>query len=282
MNNFYCPWQNMLLIDNFVHSDLHPGNIFVKFYKPSTKFLLWSKWASLFDKYEPDPSSVQPADEPMSSTDIAHKLRSLGHDRTAWLQELDRLHDHGYRPELVFIDAGLVTELSDKNLKDFVDLFASVATFDGHRAGRLMVERCRSPEQVIDPDTFALKMQHLILSVKSQTFSLATIRISDVLSEVLNNVRSHHVKLEADFVNTVISILLLEGIGRQLDPGLDLFKSAIPILRKVGMQMNTSAVKGNFDLSTYGNIAKMMIWVEARELASVAVSEVDQMIKTDM
>lgn len=61
----------------------------------------------------------------------------------------------------------------------------------------------------------------LILSVKSKTFSLAQIKISDVLTEVLMAVRDHHVKMEADFVNTVISILLLEGIGRQLDPGMD-------------------------------------------------------------
>ena len=40
-------------------------------------------------------------------------------------------------------------------------------------------------------------------------------------------------------MNTVISVLLLEGIGRQLDPNLDLFKSALPILRQLGRQMST-------------------------------------------
>ncbi len=45
--------------------------------------------------------------------------------------------------------------------------------------------------------------------------------------------------MEGDFVNTVISILLLEGIGRQLDPNMDLFKSALPILRQLGRQMGT-------------------------------------------
>lgn len=45
--------------------------------------------------------------------------------------------------------------------------------------------------------------------------------------------------MEGDFVNTVLSILLLEGIGRQLDPDLDLFKSALPILRQLGRQMGT-------------------------------------------
>lgn len=102
-----------------------------------------------------------------------------------------------------------------------------------------MVERCRTPELVIEPETFALKIQHLVLSVKSKTFSLAQIKISDILTEVLSAVRLSHVKMEGDFVNTVLSILLLEGIGRQLDPNMDLLKSALPILRQLGRQMGS-------------------------------------------
>jgi len=88
-----------------------------------------------------------------------------------------------------------------------------------------MVQRCKTPDLVLEPETFALKIQHLVLSVKSKTFSLARIRISDILGEVLTAVRVNHVKMEGDFVNTILSILLLEGIGRRLDPELDLFQS---------------------------------------------------------
>lgn len=64
-----------------------------------------------------------------------------------------------------------------------------------------MVERCRQPELVIDPEVFALRMQHLVLGVKSKTFSLGNIKIGDILGEVLDMVRGHHVRLEGDFVN---------------------------------------------------------------------------------
>ena len=105
-----------------------------------------------------------------------------------------------------------------------------------------MVQRCKTPDLVLEPETFALKIQHLVLSVKSKTFSLARIRISDILGEVLAAVRVNHVKMEGDFVNTILSILLLEGIGRRLDPELDIFQSALPILRKVGRR-NMGAAK---------------------------------------
>ena len=62
----------MLLLDNFVHSDLHPGNIMIKFYKPSTHFILKSMLSELLGTQKPtDPthsSSTEEAEE-MDSVD---------------------------------------------------------------------------------------------------------------------------------------------------------------------------------------------------------------------
>ena len=227
--------QNMLLLDNFVHLDLHPGNIMVKFTRPPTTYdLLHGIFNNLFTKGDKSISTFYHASE---SDEIVSCLRELREKPAEWLAELKTISEEGYIPEIVFIDAGLVTTLNAKNCQNFLDIFRAVAEFDGYHTGQLMVEQCRTPPLVIDPETFALKMQHIVLGVKRKTFSLGQIRISDILTEVLKAVRQHHVKMEGDFINTVISILLLEGIGRQLDPNLDLFKSALPILRQLGKQM---------------------------------------------
>lgn len=225
----------MLLLDNFVHSDLHPGNMMIKFTKPANISI---RGTASHMVHQRDPAVTVDAAHSVNDAVVDH-LRELQHDPPAWRAELERLHADGYVPEIVFVDAGLVTTLNEKNRTNFLDLFRAVAEFDGYRAGILMVERCRTPELAVDPETFALRMQHIVLNVKRKTFSLGQIKISDILTAVLKAVRQHHVKMEADFVNTVISILLLEGIGRQLDPGLDLFKSALPILRQLGRQMST-------------------------------------------
>ena len=205
---------HMLLIDNFIHADLHPGNIMVRFYKPERISLSFGRHKQ--------------SDSPQHSTDVTEEvlqqLRPHRHHPKEWNAQLDAIEKEGYRPQLIFIDTGLVTTLNATNRKNFLDLFKAIAEFDGYRAGHLMVERCRQPEAVIDQEIFALKMQHLVLGVKSKTFALGNIKIGDVLQEVLSMVRSHHVRMEGDFVNVVISILLLEGIGRNLDPNLDLFK----------------------------------------------------------
>lgn len=207
---------HMLLIDNFVHADLHPGNIMVRFYQPSELDLSLRNDTRATDA--PTRAEVDVTEA------VLARLRPHLKDRGAWESALAQLNDEGYRPQLIFIDTGLVTELNDLNRRNFLDLFRAIAEFDGYRAGQLMVERCRTPEDVIEPEIFALKMQHLILSIKSRTFALGNIKIGDVLSEVLTMVRSHHVRFEGDFVNVVISCLLLEGIGRSLNPDLDIFK----------------------------------------------------------
>lgn len=206
---------HMVLIDNFIHADLHPGNIMVRFYRPEK-----IEVPTLKQRNKPREELENSIDV---TEDVLKRLRLLKGHPEEWSAQLQQIDQEGYRPQLIFIDTGLVTELNAVNRKNFLDLFKAVAEFDGYRAGQLMVERCRQPDAVIDKEVFALRMQHLVLGVKSRTFALGNIKIGDVLNEVLRMVRAHHVRLEGDFVNVVLSILLLEGIGRTLDPDLDLF-----------------------------------------------------------
>lgn len=222
----------MLLIDNFVHADLHPGNIMVRFYKPAKLDVPAS--IDLFSRTRPtEQNKLSGEQKPAGPIDVTEqvlqRVRPFRHNPEAWSAELAKIDAEGYRPQLIFIDAGLVTELNGTNRANFLDLFKAVAEFDGYKAGHLMVERCRQPDAVIDREVFALRMQHLVLGVKSKTFALGNIKIGDVLSEVLDMVRGHHVRLEGDFVNVVLSILLLEGIGRTLDPELDLFAGYVTL-----------------------------------------------------
>ncbi|OQE80755.1 hypothetical protein PENNAL_c0044G01313 [Penicillium nalgiovense] len=260
---------HMLLIDNFVHADLHPGNIMVRFYTPSELDLSLGKRSRALDA--PTRAEVDVTEA------VLERLRPNLNDTEDWRAALSQLNDEGYRPQLIFIDTGLVTQLNDTNRQNFLDLFRAIAEFDGYRAGQLMVERCRTPEEVIDPEIFALKMQHLVLSIKSRTFALGSVRIGDILSEVLTMVRGHHVRFEGDFVNVVISCLLLEGIGRTLNPNLDLFKSALPILRQLG--------SGSSFLETVrsGDYSMLWVWVglEARGMLQASIESVEYCVKYD-
>ncbi|KAL6890709.1 ABC1 family domain-containing protein [Trichoderma evansii] len=264
----------MLLLDNFVHADLHPGNIMVRFYQSAKPDLRLRR------------SPKTPKTPPASDNDqldvteqVLERLRPYRHlkDRSAWEAELAKIDAEGYRPQLVFIDTGLVTELNAPNRDNFLALFRAVAEFDGYKAGHLMCERCRQPEAVIDKKVFALKMQHLVLSVKSRTLALGNVKIGDILQEVLSMVRNHHVRLEGDFVNVVISILLLEGIGRSLNPNVDLLSSSLPILRQLSAQSGAEMAK-------HGDFSMIMLWMglETRKFLQASVDDVERCVKYDL
>ncbi|KAI0908766.1 putative ubiquinone biosynthesis protein [Ustulina deusta] len=255
----------MLLIDNFVHADLHPGNIMVRFYQSQQPNLRLRSH-----------EQVHPGEQPDVTEEVLSRLRPhrKKNDTTAWEAELNKIDAEGFRPQLIFIDTGLVTELNTTNRRNFLDLFRAVAEFDGYKAGHLMCERCQQPEAVIDKEVFALKMQHLVLSVKSRTLALGNVKIGDILQQVLDMVRGHHVRLEGDFVNVVISILLLEGIGRSLDPDLDLLSRSLPILRQLGAQSGWSA----------GDYPMVFIWagLEARRFMQASIEDVERCVKYDL
>lgn len=202
----------MLIMDNFIHSDLHPGNIMIRFLKPSPPL---TPRLSFTTEQETGKDAT---------AEVRSRLTPHRGNPAAWTTELAALDDEGYRPQLVFIDTGLVTELNRSNRSNFLDLFRAIAEFDGYLAGQLMISRSRSPSTVLAGDVFALKIQHLVLTVKSQTLALGNISFGDIFSEVLTMVRTHHVRMEGDFVNVVLSMMLLEGIGRALDPKLDLLQ----------------------------------------------------------
>eukprot|EP00158_Paraphelidium_tribonemae_P004165 Partr_v1_DN26612_c3_g2_i1_m68862 putative AarF domain containing kinase 2 len=193
----------MMLVHNFIHADLHPGNIMIRYRRSRDSRYL-----------------------PVSElTDGDGKLVSA---------KLHQASYRGYHPQLTFIDTGLVTQLSDTNMENFIDLFCAIADGNGSLVASLMVERSRTAPgepKCVDFPMFEQKMVRVISDIQQETFHLANIKISDVLLDVFSLVREHHVKIESEFTNLIVSIMILEGLGRQLDKDLDLFAAARPFLR---------------------------------------------------
>ncbi|GMM34172.1 Cqd1 protein [Saccharomycopsis crataegensis] len=270
-NEILDSFLQMLILDNFIHSDLHPGNICVRFFK------IDKNDQELFGS--PEDSREVTLDMQTVTTELL-KLDRADSSYEDLLNSFNKLFEEGYRPEVCYLDAGLVTELNNHDRVNFLELFKALSMFDGYRAGELMVERSRNPEGAKDPEIFALKVQRLVDTVKDRAFTLGNISIGDLLDKMLGMVRYHHVKMEPDFVNVVVAILLLEGIGRQLDPELDLFASAIPILRRVNVK-DAKLLAGS---STTADILRFaLIWaaLETRQLIHATIQDIYYLVCTD-
>jgi len=184
-------YLKMLIEDNYVHSDLHPGNLMVA-----------------FDKEGPRSGEGQSAAkfEEMSAADLKS-------------EEL----------KLVVLDSGLVSVLSPKNRRNFLSLFGALILRDGRLAARLMLDNAPA-HSCTDPVQLGEDMHVIIRAIPLE--NLASVDLGRLLSEVMNTVRQHHVKLESDFASLIISLAIIEGIGRQLDPNLSLFHQAVPVMLK--------------------------------------------------
>lgn len=172
----------MLFADNFIHGDMHPGNIHFRF---------------------PD----------------ADGARNIG------------------KPELILLDAGLAVELKPGDRRNFVELFHALVTHDGHRAGNLMIERSPGDRAlVIDEAGFVKGIEDLVGQVREGGIALGRIRMGDLFGTLLSLALEHRVRLETVFVKTVTSIIVLEGVGRQLSPVVDLMLAARPLLAEAVTQ----------------------------------------------
>ncbi|XP_014872869.1 uncharacterized aarF domain-containing protein kinase 2 isoform X1 [Poecilia latipinna] len=198
----------MVFVDNFVHGDLHPGNILVQY-----------------------PKSLTGSSDEVGATGDHHRR----HGKTTLTDLLDTVVV-SVRPDpcplqLVLLDAGIVAQLSDHDLANFKAVFTAVVLRKGDRVAELILHHARANE-CKDVVLFKKEMAELVDHAVSNTLSLGTIQVADLLSKVFGLLIKHKVKLESNFASIVFAIMVLEGLGRSLDPNLDILDLAKPLLLK--------------------------------------------------
>jgi len=189
----------MVFLDNFVHCDLHPGNVLIQ-----TTFVLPEKVSVGFFDFLTGKTSAEP-EEYLKRT-------------------------------IVFLDAGIATSLEPNDQRNLHDLFRAVILNDGDRAGRLMVERAKYERCSSTPggvDAFAQGIAELVSEFhdrRKDGLTLGAVRIGSLLSRVLDLCRVHGVEIDPAMASIVISTLVLEGLGRSLEPSLNLIDFAVPFV----------------------------------------------------
>jgi len=189
-------YLKMMLVDNFVHADMHPGNLLV-------------------DTVDGE-------------------------------------------PKLIVLDAGLVTKLSSVDRVNFIDLFSAVAAGDGFLAASLMIERARNAQDVAkNPDAVSgFKKEMSVLIDKVLVTPVSELEVGIILEQVLTLGRKYRVPVESNFTTLVLGTMIIEGIGKQLDPDLNFVDSSKPFLVK------ESAVRDAYIRGMLGNEHKLYQWYE--------------------
>ncbi|XP_077984265.1 putative aarF domain-containing protein kinase 2 [Glandiceps talaboti] len=184
----------MVFVDNFVHADLHPGNILVQGsceFNPEEQTKL-----TLVDVCDTVIINVKPVECPI---------------------------------KLIFLDTGIVSTLAELDRQSFQDVFTAVVLGDGKRVAELFLHHTKS-HQCEDVEKFKEDMSTLVSSVTKDTLNLGKIQVGILMHDVFNILRQHKVKLESNFASMLLAIMVLEGLGRSLNPKLDIMQSARAVL----------------------------------------------------
>lgn len=133
------------------------------------------------------------------------------------------------KPSLVFLDVGLVARASAHDFQLLKWLLLAVAERDSRKAASLMVEHAK--EKRIDPeelDNYVSEMGEIFEFIFKSKMN--EIDVGMLLGDVLATNRKYRVQFAGNFSTLCVGVIVLEGIGKQLDPDINLLQEAVPYL----------------------------------------------------
>ncbi|XP_057764666.1 uncharacterized protein LOC130985614 isoform X2 [Salvia miltiorrhiza] len=167
----------MLLVDNFVHADMHPGNILVRVARSN------SSRKKLFKA----------------------------------------------KPHVIFLDVGMTAELSKNDQINLLDFFKAVACRDGRTAAECTLRLSRK-QKCPNPEAFIQEVKESFDFWGTPEGDL--VHPADCMHQLLEKVRRHRVNIDGNVCTVMVTILVLEGWQRKLDPGYDVMHTLQTLLLK--------------------------------------------------
>jgi ubiquinone biosynthesis protein len=128
---------------------------------------------------------------------------------------------------IAMVDLGLVGELDVVHRATFSRFFSAWASGDADTVAHLLYSLALNPSQGRDGfEGFRAALGDLMS--RTSVHRMAEVHPGKVLLDMLGLLRRHRVRMAPAFTIVNIAIAVTEGIGRQLDPDLDLMAEAIP------------------------------------------------------
>lgn len=128
---------------------------------------------------------------------------------------------------LVFIDLGMVAEIPPDLMRPWIETFQALGSNDGKAAARLFY--AYSP-YVATKDYAAYERDTMAFFGRFADKVLGEVEVSEVVGGMMNILRRHRVQVEPVFTVVNLGVLVAEGLGKQLDPDIDIVQMALPYL----------------------------------------------------
>jgi ubiquinone biosynthesis protein len=132
--------------------------------------------------------------------------------------------------QVAVLDFGMVAFISQRMREDLSDLFVTVFTMNTEQMVTIIVRMGLTTRATnlreLERDINRMLLQYMGLP-------LDQIPVAQVMSETLAISFNHHVRLPTDVAMLIRAIIILEGLGRKLDPNFDIVGTLEPYVRKL-------------------------------------------------
>jgi ubiquinone biosynthesis protein len=133
-------------------------------------------------------------------------------------------------PVIGLIDLGMVGRLSPELRNKTVDLMVAAARKDGLAVADALYAIGRPTAKV---DMSAFRAEVSLLSERYIGLALKEIELSALIRDLVSAALKYKLEIPTDFMMVGKALMTLEGIGRELDPDLDIFQEAQPYFLKI-------------------------------------------------
>lgn len=131
---------------------------------------------------------------------------------------------------VTFIDLGMVGRIDPERRRALGRLFFALAANDGATVARVMYEQ--SPHKAVsDYEAYEADVKDFISTFYAKR--LGDVEISLLIGSVFRIIRRHRIRAEAAFTIINIAFIVMEGLGKKLDPTMDLFTETMPFLAEL-------------------------------------------------